>query len=568
MEDVRNPEQCMVWFRRTLKTLDTIDPATDSTLKSFTDVIPGNSSDGFRAKPRRDVGAQYLLGKLKQDMSGKIKRIHEYELDSFAPGTGIDPLAHASYLQKLCDDFVAEMQIGVDAAASQVPVIQHDELLMEIYQHMQFARERSATLKCRDSVMMQVVAAAQQPDSLTVVHGASGCGKSSIMAQAFLDLSRQNPEAIVVCRFVGISAGSANIRSLLHSICLQLCGALKLKEKDLSALSSSENSGGGGGDDDDDDDNDNDSDEGGGSGGGCGEGEEEEEDGGRDGGNDSDNDGATNGGQGEGDSEGSKPDAQKGGIAAKVTIPDKIQELVAFFHSLLESVAARKRQLIIVLDSLDQLGPEYNGRMLRWLPKVIPANVRLVLSTLPDAKHECLPALLSRFGHTLTGSNPPGATYIQIHPLQPADCMDILCKALAAEGRGVSADQRTVLADAFAACSTPLFLKLCIEEARLWVSYKPVVLETTTVKLIHALFQRLEQTQTATVVKHALGYLTAARDGLSLIEIEDILSCDDEVLNTVFEWWLPPRRRLPPLIWARLRTSLGGFLVSASCVVC
>ena len=43
-------------------------------------------------------------------------------------------------------------------------------------------------------------------------------------------------------------------------------------------------------------------------------------------------------------------------------------------------------------------------------------------------------------------------------------------------------------------------------------------------------------------------------------ELEDVLSCDDEVLSEVYEWWLPPVRRLPPLLWARLRDDLGSLL--------
>ena len=44
-------------------------------------------------------------------------------------------------------------------------------------------------------------------------------------------------------------------------------------------------------------------------------------------------------------------------------------------------------------------------------------------------------------------------------------------------------------------------------------------------------------------------------------ELEDILSCDDEVLNDVYEWWVPPVRRLPPLLWVRIQTDLGPYLV-------
>lgn len=47
-----------------------------------------------------------------------------------------------------------------------------------------------------------------------------------------------------------------------------------------------------------------------------------------------------------------------------------------------------------------------------------------------------------------------------------------------------------------------------------------------------------------------------AKSGLSEAELEDILSCDDDVLNNVYMYWTPPIRRLPPLLLVRLKASL------------
>lgn len=47
-----------------------------------------------------------------------------------------------------------------------------------------------------------------------------------------------------------------------------------------------------------------------------------------------------------------------------------------------------------------------------------------------------------------------------------------------------------------------------------------------------------------------------AKSGLSEAELEDILSCDDDVLNDVYMYWTPPIRRLPPLLLVRLKASL------------
>ena len=49
----------------------------------------------------------------------------------------------------------------------------------------------------------------------------------------------------------------------------------------------------------------------------------------------------------------------------------------------------------------------------------------------------------------------------------------------------------------------------------------------------------------------------------SLSELEDVLSCDDEVLNDVYQYHTPPLRRLPPLLWVRIQDDLDDYLVSS-----
>ncbi len=48
--------------------------------------------------------------------------------------------------------------------------------------------------------------------------------------------------------------------------------------------------------------------------------------------------------------------------------------------------------------------------------------------------------------------------------------------------------------------------------------------------------------------------------GLSETELEDLLSLDDVVLNDIYQYHLPPSRRIPPLLWTRLRADLPGYL--------
>lgn len=80
---------------------------------------------------------------------------------------------------------------------------------------------------------------------------------------------------------------------------------------------------------------------------------------------------------------------------------------------------------------------------------------------------------------------------------------------------------------------------------------------------IWRLFATVEGRYGAVFVSHALAYLTCSRGGLSGVEMEDVLSCDDEVLNEVYRYHDPPLRgtiRIPSLMWARVTEDLREYL--------
>ena len=58
------------------------------------------------------------------------------------------------------------------------------------------------------------------------------------------------------------------------------------------------------------------------------------------------------------------------------------------------------------------------------------------------------------------------------------------------------------------------------------------------------------------------GLLTATGDsGLSEMELVDVLSLDDDVLNATFVDWEPNIRRLPPFLWSRMYHDLTPYLI-------
>ncbi|MEK7690320.1 MAG: DUF4062 domain-containing protein, partial [Bdellovibrionota bacterium] len=58
-----------------------------------------------------------------------------------------------------------------------------------------------------------------------VIHGASGCGKTALLARASLDLfnsALRIPHSAIVTRFIGVAPRSSDLRSLLSSLCQEL----------------------------------------------------------------------------------------------------------------------------------------------------------------------------------------------------------------------------------------------------------------------------------------------------------------------------------------------------------
>lgn len=130
--------------------------------------------------------------------------------------------------------------------------------------------------------------------------------------------------------------------------------------------------------------------------------------------------------------------------------------------------------------------------------------------------------------------------------------------------RSLTSLQRQKVLNAFNNCQLPLFLKLAFDEACRWKSYIPdteTCLPSTIREIIQSLFERLERIHGRMLTSRALAYISGSKNGLTGSEQEDLLSLDDEVLNDVYQYWTPPVRRLPPLIWLRLRSDLGDYFV-------
>ncbi|XP_069110617.1 NACHT and WD repeat domain-containing protein 2-like isoform X2 [Argopecten irradians] len=464
-----------LWFNRVIKNIDKLE--ANYQLSRYMECL------GPEDKVHK---AQELLYDLKQRQIAEClpqKNIISYSVSWTDKGEikhdGINPVVteHKKYLKKLADDFVKAVTDMISASIKEREASPNtDPLYAECLQHIRFSQQKCANFHGRETTLGKIKTyLTTQNQKPLVIHGMSGCGKTSIMAMAakLVPSWMNNTEPVVIIRFLGTTPDSSNINGLLMSI-IQQINIIYGYQIDVPEI-----------------------------------------------------------------------------VDSGKDLTDLIKELqFALRH------ARPSRPIVLMLDSLDQLDPTNNARALQWLPTILNASVKVIVSTLEDDIYECYPKLQQKL------KDP--SLFVPVPVLEKKDVNNILDSWLKSNKRTLTAEQRSIVTEAFDKCPIPLFLKLSFDEACKWNSFSSVDetrLQATVRDSINMLYSRLEVRHGEIFVSHALGYLTTATSGLSESELEDVLSCDDVVLNDVYVYWTPPIRRLPPLLLVRLRTDLQEYIV-------
>ena len=143
------------------------------------------------------------LAALKDDLRNKL------------PAGNVCPF-FASDLAALCADVEAKLSAVILAEAGMFT--SRDALEVEIEAHDRFAEERCRIFVGRGDALKAIENYLSGPERRPLVlHGASGSGKSAVMAKA-----SQRYEGRVIRRFIGASPESASGHALLTSLCKQI----------------------------------------------------------------------------------------------------------------------------------------------------------------------------------------------------------------------------------------------------------------------------------------------------------------------------------------------------------
>ena len=239
-------------------------------------------------------------------------------------------------------------------------------------------------------------------------------------------------------------------------------------------------------------------------------------------------------------------------------IPDDVVPLTAYLKELLKR-ATEKQPLLICLDSVDALVGSQDGNKMSWLPTKLPRHAKIVVSVTREDDNPKLNGDYELLKHMI----PKEDNFLEVKELGAELAWNVMKLWMETGGRDLNNYQWRVCANAVQKCSLPIYCKLVFAEICRWKSYsrpETTYLKHSVMESIFLLYEKVETKHGWLLVSHALAYVTASKSGVSESEIEDLISLDDQVLDDIYQYHLPPARRIPPLLWTRVRSDLPGYL--------
>jgi tetratricopeptide (TPR) repeat protein len=217
--------------------------------------------------------------------------------------------------------------------------------------------------------------------------------------------------------------------------------------------------------------------------------------------------------------------------------PDKLRD--AFPNWLFS--ANTKGKVVLILDALNQLDDKEGAQELTWLPRQIPENVKMVLSTIP--------------GKTMRIVQERGYPTLTVQPLDQDEMEQLVTNHLAQYSKQLNHNQvKRIVEDPQS--SNPLALRILLEELRQFGIHErldeiiDLYLKADSITEMYELvLERCEgdfEGERRGLVKDALGKIWASRRGLAEAELLDLLGSDGQPL--------------PHRVWAPLYLALEQSL--------
>lgn len=278
-----------------------------------------------------------------------------------------------------------------------------DDLAEENAEMEAFAEERVERYVngSRQNLLDELMVFAQSASlpNRMVLTGESGLGKSALLSKFYRDYAGSHPDDLIIPCFIGASAGSTDIRRLMFRCCSIIFKACGFEiEKQKRLAEISEQ----------------------------------------------------------------KEDAQKQieSINLEYEITRNSRDLNNKFNAFLKK-AATSRRVVLLFDGLNQLDATAGAHSMEWLPRVLPENVRVVLSSL---EHPALDALRHE---------PDQMREVRLQPLNEEDSRSIISVFLQRYHKQMTREQVELLM-AKPARGNPLYLRIALDELRTLSVYEEI----------------------------------------------------------------------------------------------
>ncbi|XP_023254492.1 NACHT and WD repeat domain-containing protein 2-like [Seriola lalandi dorsalis] len=254
--------------------------------------------------------------------------------------------------------------------------------------------------------------------------------------------------------------------------------------------------------------------------------------------------------------------------------PDiSLSELKECLSSLLSLLPSPKQPLVLILDGLDQIENNFIcPQIIESLPSPLPLGAKLILTVSSSGAHilqaiklqypQCSPPRCVPKG----SEKESGYVCVQLGLADRKECVKMLASLLISSGRRVTSGQQALVNQALTSCCLTLYAQLLHVHTSLWYSDSDVT-ESSLPDGVHAsisaLLNHLEQKHGSSIVARAVSYLTLSRTGLTEVELNDLLSSDDEVLSEYIQKNESPSStmRVPQIDVERLLLDLRRFLI-------
>jgi DNA polymerase III delta prime subunit len=206
-------------------------------------------------------------------------------------------------------------------------------------------------------------------------------------------------------------------------------------------------------------------------------------------------------------------------------VPEKLSDLKKYFKNTLTQNHSIK--LVVMLDSLECLSNKDNSYKLDWLPDCLNFNCKLIL---------CLSSECGELFERFKIKYPDNNDYVEMNNLNLNQANYVLRKHLALNNYRLEKEQFELVQNLIKKIDKilPLHLKLITDEILNWKSYTKInncILNDSIKESVIFLINRLEKDFGISLVKHVLGYISISKNGFSELELQDILSLDNELLK-------------------------------------